>query len=175
MQTDPLFPLKCKTYLWRRKGRRINFERFFLNLRLCVPFVFPIDHVSGERKERTMDLIPSPTSGCRQRVWRLRLSPSTNAQELSWIMTAFLPLWWWTQMQRPEGEVTWHPIKPMDGCFPHKANWNEKGPVWPSQFCSTEAHTLPSSCCKKEGREGSGWLNFSHGQQVHWAVSNVTR
>lgn len=72
--------------------------------------------------------------------------------------------WWWWQMQRPEGEVTWHSNHLKDSCFPHKVSKEMRKVLCNQPNFAAQKCTLSLFPGSSKGR--SEWLNFSHGQHL---------
>lgn len=135
-------------------------------------FVFPTDHISEESKRASV---------CPFLVWPL-MSPSTfegltlhkSQMCKRWVEPLLSSFqyddkydddWWWWQMQRPEGEVIRHSNHLKDRCFPHEISREMRNvlcnqPNFAAQKCTLSLFPAGSM----PGR--SGWLNFSHGQQL---------
>lgn len=142
-----------------------------------LPFVFPIGYVCGESKRASVGSILCMASDVLH-VWRFNPSQITNVQEVGGTVTAFLPVWWWWwrwwwQMQRPEGEVTWHSNHLMDSCFPCEANGEMRKVLCNQPDFAAQKCTL---CLFPAGSmQGRKWVTelFPWPAAVHWAAFNM--
>lgn len=72
-------------------------------------------------------------------------------------------------MQRPEGDVTWHPNEPTDSCFPHEAS-REMG----KDLCDL-ANFAAQELLQQERRQGREWMTgpFPWSAAAHRAVFDL--